>query len=57
MITAKVSKSPRKAYFNVFGKGLSSNLGGLMIDGTGTNVDNGKGSMLGLHSKISQRCD
>ena len=44
MITGKVSDSPRKAYFNVSGKGLSSNLGGSMIDGTGTDVDNGEGS-------------
>ena len=44
MIIGKVSDSPRKANFNVSGKGLSSNLGGSMIDGIRTNVDTGEGS-------------
>ena len=49
MITGKVPESPRKAYFNVSGKGLGPNLGGSMIDGTGIDVDTGKGSTLGFH--------
>jgi len=53
MITGNVSNSPRKAYFNVSGKGLSSNLGGSTIDGTGTDVDNGEGSTLGLYRLVS----
>ena len=53
MITGMVSDSPRKAYFNVSGKGLSFNLGSSMIDGTGIDVDNGKDSTLGLHRLVS----
>ena len=34
-------ESPRNAYIKVSGKGLSFNLGGSMIDGTGTYVDTG----------------
>ena len=49
MFTGKASESPRKAYFNVSGKGLSSNLGGSMIDRTRIDVDIGKGSTLGFH--------
>ena len=44
MFKGKVSESPKKAYFNVSGRGLSSNLGGSMINGTGTDIDNGKGA-------------
>ena len=57
MITGKVSDSPRKAYFNVSGKGLSSNLRGSTINGTGTYVDNGEGSTLGLHRLVSMMGD
>ena len=53
MIIGKVSDLPRKAYFNVSGKGLSSNLGGSMIDGTETDVDSGESSTLGLHRLVS----
>ena len=53
MITGKVSKSPRKAYFNMPGKSLSSNLGGSTIDGTGIDVDDGEGSTLGLYRLVS----
>jgi len=52
MITGKVSDSPKKAYFNVSGKGLSSDLGGSMIDETGKDVGNGRGSTLGLHNGV-----
>ena len=52
MITGKVSESPRKAYFNVSSRGLSFNLGDLMIDGTGTYIDIGKGSTLGFHRLV-----
>jgi len=53
MITGKVSDSLKKAYINVPGKGLSSNLGGSTIHGIGTDVDNGKDSTLGLHRLVS----
>jgi len=33
----------------VSGKNLRSNLGGLMIDGTGMDAGNGKGSIMGLY--------
>jgi len=45
----KILESPRKAYFNVSGKSLSSNLRGSMIDGIGIDVDTGKGSTLDFH--------
>ena len=48
MDTGKVFESPRKAYFNVSGRGLSSNFGGSMIDGVRIDVDVGKGSTLGF---------
>ena len=53
MITGKVFESTTKAYFNMSGRSLRSNLGGSIIDGTGIDVGNGKDSTLGLHRLVS----
>jgi len=52
MIIGKVPESPRKAYFNVSGKDLNSNLGDSTINEIGTDIDNGKVSILGLHMLV-----
>ena len=52
MNTGKVFESPRKAYFNMSDRGLSSNLRSSMIDETGKDVDIGKGSTLGFYRLV-----
>jgi hypothetical protein len=49
-MTGRVSLAPRKAYFNLSGRGFNSSFGGDSREGTGGVLDvNGKGSFGSLH--------
>ena len=53
MITGKVSSSPKNAYLRCVGKGFSSSLGGLSLEGNALSSFCGNGSNLGAHPLTS----
>ena len=53
MITGKVSCSPKNAYLRCVGKGFSSSLGGLSLEGNVLSSFGGKVSNLGVHPLTS----